>query len=181
MHDSHITRDLFSRGRRPAPTVPSQGDIAQKSRGYHSAASPFAWPANFYERHDIAFVWENTAWALNKTLTHELVSPRDIICYILRTDEDSARYEGRIRPILDICYGVQLEKLLTGNLPGPCRKMGWIIDGCYREEQKNPWTSRPCLGALSARQMAKTLLEKVKNGSSRVLTLVRSYFSPQIC
>ncbi|KAL3293589.1 transcription factor SEF1 [Colletotrichum asianum] len=82
------------------------------------------------------------------------------MCYILRTDEDSARYEGRIRPILDICYGVQLEELLAGNLQGPCRKMGWVIDGCYREERQDPWTLRRCHGALSAREMANVLLQK---------------------
>ncbi|KAK2730778.1 hypothetical protein CKAH01_09401 [Colletotrichum kahawae] len=154
-------KNLLPRHPHTLATARSEGDIALKPELFHPPESPFAWPPKFYKRHDISYEWENIAWAHNGWLKHHLVSPGDVMSYILRTDEDSARYEGRIRPILDVCHDVQLEDLLAEDLPGPNRKMGWIIDGNYREERKCAWSSRQPRGALSAREMAEALLEKM--------------------
>ncbi|KAF0327437.1 duf221 domain-containing protein [Colletotrichum asianum] len=87
----------------------------------------------------------------------EFDSPEDEISFFLCTDNESARYEGRVRPVLDVCSNATLTDLLEGDDPGSLKKVAWLIDGRWSD---NTWARRPCLGALSARELAVELLKQ---------------------
>ncbi|KAF3806868.1 hypothetical protein GCG54_00007118 [Colletotrichum gloeosporioides] len=132
-------------------------DVATKPEVAGPIQGPFAWPPRFFERQTISKSWENKPWAQCQG-ADAFNSPEDEISFFLRIDDDSARYQGRVRPILDICSGASLGDLLDGDAPGPLQKMAWLIDG---NNSKGFWRSRPCLGALSARQLAAELIKDV--------------------
>lgn len=127
---------------------------ATKSEPSRLIQGPFAWPRRFFERHPINYDSENNPWNLYRV---DLNCPEDEISFFLCINNNHARYEGRVRPVLDICFDTSLQDLLESDDPGPIRKVAWLIDGNWSE---NIWSCRPCVGALSARQLTSELLKK---------------------
>ncbi|KXH31009.1 hypothetical protein CSAL01_12923 [Colletotrichum salicis] len=102
---------------RPAPgqfTAPVEGgangaEIITANSGISpSLQGAFVWPKRFFERGEIAYQWENTPWISQQA---DFENPQDAISFFFRIDDDSVRYDGRIRPILDICHGPRPEYL----------------------------------------------------------------------
>lgn len=149
--------ELFPRSFQGVTSAANVPATMTPSDSYLPTHGVFAWPPRFFRRHDIAYQWENMPWSECDLLDH-IDSPGEEISFFLRTDDESARYEGRIRPILDICDSANFDDLLEGDNIGVGRKMGWLIDGNC---SNGSWKSRLCLGALSARELAVALLEKV--------------------
>lgn len=138
----------------PGRSLPSTtGDVYSQPARLTSGS--FLWPSRFFSYDTITYPNENDPWSKYQL---EFDNPEDEISFFLSTGLEHARYEGRIRPVLDVCADATLDDLLCGEIPGPLRKAAWLIDGHWSEET---WVSRPCLGALSARQLTIELLKKV--------------------